>query len=196
MTPWSPSRDTLELFAVYLRVSGAFVSPSTYWWANVDESRQRRCDFRLDRDWAKCVIAGVERDLAAQEQAEPLTVPILRRLGAVVATNVYFNTVLGLVCALFTPALVGTFPNLGPDDIQDDRGGKVRVLLSKLKGERRQPVLDPVFERLPAVRVSSAPFGPTLGSSRCVQWKTFGCCGPGLWGQERAGLLSVGRIRR
>ena len=50
MAPSPPSRDTLELFAGYLRVSGVFASPSTYWWAIVDESRERRCDFRLDRD--------------------------------------------------------------------------------------------------------------------------------------------------
>ena len=115
MAPWPPSRDTLELFAGYLRVSGAFAAPSTYWWAIVDESRERRYDFRLDRDWAKGVIVGLERGLAPQEQAAPLTVPILRRLGAEVSTAVDFNTMLSLVCALFTLARAGTFLTLGLD---------------------------------------------------------------------------------
>ena len=89
----------------------------------MDESRERRCDFRLDCDWAKRVIVGLERGLAPQEQATPLTVPILRRLGAVVSTVVDFNTVSGLVCAQFTLARMGTFLTLGPDDIQDVGGG-------------------------------------------------------------------------
>ena len=64
MAPWPPSRDTLELFAGYLRVGEAFASPATYWWAIVDESRERRCDFHLDRDWVQRVIVGVVRGLA------------------------------------------------------------------------------------------------------------------------------------
>ena len=114
---WPPSCDTLELFAGYLRVSEAFASPVTYWWAIVEESRQRRCDFRLDRDWAKRVTVGLERGLPPQEQASPLTVPLLRRMGAVVSTEVDFDTVLALVCALFTLARVGTFLSLKPGDL-------------------------------------------------------------------------------
>ena len=142
---WPPSRDTLEVFAGYLQVSRAFAAPSTYWWAIVDESRERWCDFRLNRDWAKRVVVALGRGLALHELAAPLTVPIVRQLGTKVSTTVDFDGMLGLVCALFALARVGTFLTLGPDDIQDVGGGKVRVVLSRLKGERRQQVLDPVF---------------------------------------------------
>ena len=64
------------------------------------------------------------------------------------STEVDFDTVLALVCALFTLARVGTFLSLKPGDVRDVAGGKVRVLLSQLKGERRRQILDPVFERL------------------------------------------------
>ena len=72
---WERAGDTLELFADYLRVSEAFASPVTYWWAIVEESRQRRCDFRLDHDWAKRVTVGLERGLPPQEQASPSLCP-------------------------------------------------------------------------------------------------------------------------
>ena len=64
------------------------------------------------------------------------------------STEVDFDTVLALVCALFTLARIGTFLSLKPGDVRDVAGGKVRVLLSQLKGERRRQILDPVFERL------------------------------------------------
>ena len=50
LAPWPPSQDTLNLFAGYLKVSNAFASLATYWWAMVEEARERRCGFRLDRD--------------------------------------------------------------------------------------------------------------------------------------------------
>ena len=112
------------MFAGYLKVSNAFASPSTYWWAIVDEARERRCGFHLDRDWAKGVIVGLERGLAPQEQAFPLTVPVLRLLAAKVSTNVDFDTVLGLVCTLFNLASVNCFLTLRPYDIQDMGEGK------------------------------------------------------------------------
>ena len=115
----------------------------------MEEARQRLCTFRLDRDWAKGVVVALDRGLPPQEQASPLTVPILRLLGAAMSTVVDFDTVLGLLCALFTLAWVDSFVSLGPEDIQDVGGNKVRVLLSKLMGERRRQRLDPVFERLP-----------------------------------------------
>ena len=141
----------------------AFASPATYWWAIVDEAQERGCGFRLDRDWAKGVIVSLERGLAPQEQASPLTVPVIRLLAAKVATDVDFDTVLGLVCALFTLARVDCFLTLGPDDIQDVDGGKVRVLLSRLKGERRRQFLDPVFERLPPCAGEFRPIWTPLG---------------------------------
>ena len=150
LAPWPPSQDTLYLFAGYLKVSMAFAAPATYWWAIVDEARERRCSFCLDRDWAKGVIVGLERGLAQQEQASSLTVPVLRLLGAKASTSVDFNTVMGLVCALFTVTRVDFFLTLGTDDIQDVGGDKVRVMLSKLKGERKRQFLDPVCERLPS----------------------------------------------
>ena len=53
--------------------------------------------------------------------------PLLRRMGAVVSTEVDFDTVLALVCALFTLARVGTFLSLKPDDVRDVAGGKVAL---------------------------------------------------------------------
>ena len=74
-----------------------------------------------------------------------------------------FDTVLGLVCALFTLARVDCFLTLGPDDIRDMGGGRVQVLLSGLKGERRRQVLDPVFERLPPCAGEFRPLWTPLG---------------------------------
>ena len=51
---WPLSCDTLGLFAGYLRVSKAFAFLVTYWWAIAEESRQRRCDFRLGHGWPLC----------------------------------------------------------------------------------------------------------------------------------------------
>ena len=149
MVPWLPTQDTLKRFAGYLRVSGAFAGPATYWWTIVDESCERRCDFRLDRAWAKGVVVGLEPDLRPREQAAPVTAPIWRRLGAAAHTPVDFITVLGLAGALFTLARADSFLTLGPEDIRDLGPDRVRVVLSRLKGERRQQVLGPVFKRLP-----------------------------------------------
>ena len=112
-------------------------------------ARERGYAFTPDRDWAKGVVVGLERGLAPQEQASPLTIPVIRLLAAKVATTTDFDTVLGLVCAIFTLARVDCFLTLGPDDIRDMGGNKVQVLLSGLKGERRRQVPDPVFECLP-----------------------------------------------
>ena len=163
LRPWPPSRDSLALFAAYMKVSLAFASPATYWWAIVEEGRQRACDFRIDRDWAKGVVTALERGLPPQEQASPLTVPVLRRLGAAVSTEVDFDTVLGLLCALFTVARVDSFLTLGPEDVQDEGRDRVRVLLSRLKGERRRECLDPVFERLLDVEGDFRPVWTPLG---------------------------------
>ena len=137
----------------------------------MDEFRECRCDFRLDRDWAKNVIVGLERGLAPQEQASPLTVPILRQLGAKASTVDDFNTILGLVGALFTLARVDTFLTLGLGDIQDVGWDKVRVVLSKLKGAG------------PCVRAPAclpAPPGPPQVSPRCALWRLSASCVPGL----------------
>ena len=112
LAPWPPSKDSLDLFAGYLQVSRAFAAPATYWWAIVDEARERRCDFRLDRNSAKGVVVGLERGLPPQEEASPLSVPVLRLLGGNASTTVDFDTVLGLVCALYTLARV-YFPDPG-----------------------------------------------------------------------------------
>ena len=74
-----------------------------------------------------------------------------------------FDTVLGLVCALFTLARVDCFLTRGPDDIRDMGGRKVQVMLSRLKGERRRQVLDPVFERLPQCAGEFCPVWTPLG---------------------------------
>ena len=54
ITAWPLSCDTLGLFAGYPRVSKAFAFLVTYWWAVAEESRQRRCDFRLGHGWPLC----------------------------------------------------------------------------------------------------------------------------------------------
>ena len=108
-----------------------------------------------------------------QEQASPLTVPLLRRMGTVVSTEVDFDTVLALVCALFTLACVGTFLNLKPGDIRDVAGGKVRVLLSQLKGERRGRFWTPYLNGWHRVRVSSGPYGLTRASFLCARLRHF-----------------------
>ena len=163
LAPWPPSQDTLNLFAGYLKVRCAFASPATYRWAIVEESRDRRCAFRLDRDWAKGVVVGLEKGVKPQEQASPLTVPVIRLLAAKVSTVVDFDTVLGLVCALSTLARVDCFLTLRPDDIRDKGGGRVQVVLSGLKGERRRQVLDPVFEHLPYCAGEFRPLWTPLG---------------------------------
>ena len=64
LDPLPPFRDTLNLFAGYLKVSSAFRSPATYWWAIIDVARERGYAFTPDRDWAKGVVVGLERGLA------------------------------------------------------------------------------------------------------------------------------------
>ena len=161
--PWPPSKESLAVFAGYLKVSEAFASPATYWWAVVEEARHQPAGFHLDRHWAKGIVAALERGLPPQEQAEPLTIPVLRSLAAAVSTEVDFTTVLGLVCALFTLARVDSFLTLCPEDVQDVGRGKVRVCLSRLKGERRREVVDPVFERLGTCAGEFRPLWTPLG---------------------------------
>ena len=100
-----------------MKVSKAFAAPTAYWWAIVEEARQRQCAFRLDRAWARGVAVGVQRGLAPHEQASPLTVPVLRLLGAVASTAADFTTILGLLCAMFTLVRVESFLTLGPVDV-------------------------------------------------------------------------------
>ena len=129
----------------------------------VEEARHQPAGFHLDRDWAKGLVTALERGLPPQEQAEPLLIPVLRSLGAAVSTEVDFTTVLGLVCALFTLARVESFLTLCPEDVQDVGRDRVRVRLSRLKGERRRGVVDPVFERLAACAGEFRPIWTPLG---------------------------------
>ena len=79
------------------------------------------------------------------------------------ATTTDFDTVLGLVCAIFTLARVDCFLTLLPYDIRDVGRDKVLVVLSGLKGERRRQVLDPVFDRLPQCSGEFAPLWSPQG---------------------------------
>ena len=138
--------------------------------AIVDEARGRRCDFRLDRDWAKGVIIGLERGLAPQEQASPLSVAVLRLLGAKASTTVDFDTVLGLGCALFTLALVDSFLTLGTDDIKDVSRDKVSVVLCKLKGNADGRCWTPCSNGCLRVLGTSASHVTGRLRLRCLGW--------------------------
>ena len=91
-------------------------------------------------------------------------------MGAVVSTEVDFDTVLALVCALFTLARIGTFLGLKPGDVRDVAGGKVGVRLSQLKDEWRRQILDPVFERLARGSGEFRPVDSPGGRSFVPSW--------------------------
>ena len=55
--------------------------------------------------WVRGVSVGLERGLAAREQASPLAIPVIGLLALKVAATTDFDTALGVVCATF--ALVG-----------------------------------------------------------------------------------------
>ena len=148
LPPWPPSRDSLELFAGYLRESAAFAAPGVYFWGIVESARARGHELAFPKAWFDGVAKGLERDLPEHEQAAPLTVPLLRRLAASATSQLDFTLVLSLAGAIFCAARSDCFLHLRPEDIQDVAPDKVRVVLRHLKGEVRREVVDPVFDRL------------------------------------------------
>lgn len=61
-----------------------------YFWAIVNEARSRRVCPSLDPKWVVANVRGMERGLTMEEQAEPLTVPVLGQLGAASRNDVNF----------------------------------------------------------------------------------------------------------
>ena len=86
----------MRSFAGYLQVSGAYLGPAVYWYAILDEARERGCPLSVDPRWIRGVVAGMERGLPAEEQAEPLTVPVLRTMGAAETTDIDYYLLLTL----------------------------------------------------------------------------------------------------
>ena len=163
LPPWPATETSLEIFAGYLKKSGAYASPATYWWGVVHLNKDHGGALVLPKTFVTDTLNALERGLPPQEQCEPLTIPVLRKLGSAVVTVVDFITVLALVGALFAVARADCFLSLGPDDISDVGPDRVRVSLTKLKGETRQAPLEPVFERFTEQTGDLAPIHTALG---------------------------------
>ena len=127
----------------------------------MEAARDRGFHISLDRKWANGVATGLECGLLHHEQAAPLTVLVLRRLGAAATTEVDFLLVLSLVGVLFSVAQADCFLHLRPQDVQDVGLDRVRGVLCHLKGERRQQFLNPVYERL-SLAPPGSDFGPVV----------------------------------
>ena len=148
LVPWPPTTHTMEVFAGYLKASGAYLGPAVYWFGVLEEARDRGFQVDLDQRWTSRVVTAMLRGLPAEEQAEPLTLPILRLMGSAVVTEIDFLLLLTLVGALFSCSRADSFVHLSAQDIQDVGPSRVRVVLSGLKGEVRQEIVDPVFDAL------------------------------------------------
>ena len=114
----------------------------------MESTRARGYDLTLPKSWTDGVVKGLERDLPPQEQAAPMTIPLLRRLAAAASSEIDFTLILTLLGAIFCAARSDYFRRLRPEDIQDVSADRVQVVLRHLKGEVRLEVLDPVFNRL------------------------------------------------
>ena len=55
----------------------------------------------MERSFIRGLVTGLERDLPVQEQAEPMTIEVLRQLGAAVTTAKDLLVVRTLVGAVF-----------------------------------------------------------------------------------------------
>ena len=128
---WPPTTDTLEAFAAYLRFSGAY---KAYWWAIIQRAREMGDFCAFDKAWADGMVAGLERDMPEHERAMSLTVLVLRRLAAAVATEADFVLLLSLVAAIFCIARADCFLHFRPDDIVDIGVDRVKVIVHDLKG--------------------------------------------------------------
>ena len=145
-----PTIQSMEVFAGYLKASGAYLGPAVYWFGVLEEARDRglQVDFDSDSRWTSRVVTAMLHGLPAEEQAEPLTLPVLRVMGAAVVTDIDYLLLLTLVGAIFTCSRADSFVHLSAQDIQDISPSRVRVLLLGLKGEVRQEIVDPVFDAL------------------------------------------------
>jgi hypothetical protein len=164
LAPWPPTLESMELFAAFLRAStkqgpDAYRAPAGYWWAVLQEARSRGHYVSFDPRWADRVVAALERDMPEHEQALPLTVPLLRRIGAAVATEKDMLLLLSLIAAVFCVARADCFLHVRPSDIVDLDADRVQVTLYRLKGSRRIRANALVFRRLPSQPLGSH-FGP------------------------------------
>ena len=107
--PWPSTLRTWEVFAANLKASKAYVNPVVYFWAIVEHRNRARGALPLDRSWVKGLVSGLERGLPVQEQAEPMTVPVMRQLGVLLTTATDLLLLLTLVGTLFSVARADSF---------------------------------------------------------------------------------------
>ena len=110
MQAWPPPRTRF----CSLRESGAFAALGVYFAAVVESARARGHDLLLAKSWCNGVVKGLERDLPQQEQAAPLTIPLMRRLAATATSQIDFTLVLSLLGAIFCAARSDCFLHLRP----------------------------------------------------------------------------------
>ena len=172
---WPPTQDSLQLFAGYLRESGAFAAPRVYFWAIVKSATAKGHKLPLAKYWCNGVVKGLKRNLPPQEQAAPLTIPLLHRLAAAATSQVNFTLVLSPAGAIFCASCSDSFLHLKLEDMQDVSTDKVWVILRHLKGEVRREVVDPVFGPLaPAPSGSEfADLATRLGPMRLCPVEVF-----------------------
>ena len=103
LPPWPPTDRTLEVFAGYLKESEAYLNPAVYFWAIVEHGRCSGAAVPLERSFIRSLVTGLE------EQAEPMTIGVLRQLGAAVTTAKDLLVVRTLVAAVFSVARADSF---------------------------------------------------------------------------------------
>ncbi len=169
---WPATQRSLEIFAGYLKKSGAYLNPTVYFFGAID-GHKRRCNNTAEnfpKAWVNDICTALERGLPPQEQCEPMTVSFFRKLGHAVSTEKDFSTLLCLVGAFFAVARADCFLHCSPHDIAL-LGDRVRVTLTNLKGEKRKSALEPVFEPLGALE--PAPLTTALGAIRLDPTRVF-----------------------
>lgn len=111
------------------------------------------------------MVSSLQRGAPTVEQAEPLTVPVLRALASALSSEVDEVLLLSLLAALFSVARADSFLSLEPGDVEDVGEDRVRVCLSSFKGERRAIILNLMFHRLPQQKGGSH-FAPLVTAAR------------------------------
>ena len=198
LSPWPPTLESMELFAAFLRAStkagpDAYKAPVGYWWAILQEARDRGHYVSFDPRWADRVVAGLERGMPEHEQALPLTVPLLCWIGAAVATEKDMVLLLSLVAAIFCVARADCFLHVRPSDIVDIGPDRVQVVLHCLKWTKRVRTNALVFRRLRRSRLgpTSAPSARQVVTSCCAWCTCSNCYARKRWTRGRSSSPSA-----
>ena len=129
--PWPATFQSVEVFGGYLALSQAYKQPAGHLHAVMHESKIRtgkKADFDIDD-----VVKGVERDLEDAEQAEPISIAMLRNMAKAAETPIDYNCWLMTAGAFFSLARADSFIHVRAADITI-KNAKANITLRNLKG--------------------------------------------------------------